>query len=245
MFQDVKGRVFCCDPVILSPVQFAQLLITLSQTQIWVRGRDFLPKGPAIVVSNHRSFLDAPILMVALDRPIHIACHYYLSQVPGIKDIVLQLGCLPLRQGSRNQIQFFRQAELIFAQGGWVGVFPEGAERIACKSSPREVGVCHAGFVHLALRSQASSLPILPVGIRVYKEKTITDIPLSFFRWFDPTEPMFQGNGFHPVLLYEEVEVCIGEPLLLDPVSYASMPKRKYIQDFTEKTRSVLQEMVT
>lgn len=225
-------------------MQLSHLLLTLCQTQIWVRGRHLLPKGPAVVVSNHRSFLDAPILIAAFDHPVHIACHYYLSQVPGLKDIVLQLGCLPLQQGSRNQIQFFRQANLIFSQGGWVGVFPEGAERIACKSSPHEVGMLYPGFVHLALRSQVSPLPILPVGIRVLKEQTVTDIPLSFFRWFDPTEPMFQGHGSHPVLLYEEVEVSIGELLWADPGSYAATDKRKYIEDFTEQTRCVLQEMV-
>ncbi|WP_318528530.1 1-acyl-sn-glycerol-3-phosphate acyltransferase [Plectonema radiosum] len=35
-----------------------------------------------LVVSNHRSFMDAPVLMEALSNPIRFACHHYMGQVP-------------------------------------------------------------------------------------------------------------------------------------------------------------------
>ncbi|NJL98741.1 MAG: 1-acyl-sn-glycerol-3-phosphate acyltransferase [Synechococcaceae cyanobacterium SM2_3_2] len=195
------------------PLAVAQSLLQVCQTEVRVEGRQHLPAGAAIVVSNHRSFLDAPVLIAALGQPIQLACHYYLSQVPGLREVALGLGCIPLKQGSRNQVHFFRAAENQLRQGSSVGLFPEGARRIACVSSPTDVGDFQAGFVHLALKSRIRPLPIVPVAIYAQQEWRSWDIPLSVFRWFDITEPMFQADGGHPVVIYRQVAVRILPPI--------------------------------
>jgi hypothetical protein len=107
----------------------AQLLLTLFQTEVWVEGKEHVPAGPLVVVSNHRSFLDAPVLIAGLDRPIRFACHYYLAQVPLLREIALALDCIPLKQGSRQQIHFFRQAQASLAAGGVWGSSQKGRSR--------------------------------------------------------------------------------------------------------------------
>lgn len=173
----------------------AQVLLGLFQTEVWVEGKERVPQGPLLVVSNHRSFLDAPVLIAGLDRPIRFACHYYLSQVPLLREVALALGCIPLQQGSGPQLAFFRQAQATLAAGGGVGIFPEGAEQITRETSPQELGWFQPGFAHLALAAGVDPLPILPVAVWAQEEWRAMDIPMAFFRWFDPTEPRFQRPG--------------------------------------------------
>ncbi|WP_244351662.1 lysophospholipid acyltransferase family protein [Thermostichus vulcanus] len=197
------------------PTDLAHLLLSLCQTEVWVEGSEQLPDGPMVVVSNHRSFLDAPVLIAGLGRPIRFACHYYLSQVPLLREIALGLGCIPLRQGSQRQMHFFRQAQASLAAGMGVGIFPEGAEQITRETSPQAVGRFQPGFAHLALASGVDPLPIVPVAVRVWEEWRGVDIPMAFFRWFDPTEPMFQQETGHPVVFYRRVALKVGSPLWL------------------------------
>ncbi|MDX2272285.1 MAG: lysophospholipid acyltransferase family protein [Cyanobacteriota bacterium] len=224
------------------PLPLAQLLLSLCQTQVWVEGRERLPRGAALIISNHRSFLDAPVLLAGLNRPVRLACHYYLTQVPLLRDIALGLGCIPLQQRPHKQIHFFREAEATLGQAGYVGLFPEGAERIASLSSPGEIGSFQPGFAHLALASQVDPLPIVPVAIRVRQEWQAPGIPLPVFRLFDQTEPMFQGNGGHPVVIYREVHLSIAEPIW---IGQADRPKDRHrrqqkIQDLVARAEALV-----
>ncbi len=229
---------------LISPLQLAELLLTLCNTQVWVQGRHLLPPGPAIIISNHRSFLDAPLLMAALGRPIQFACHYYLTQVPGLREIVQGLGCIPLKQGCANQVHFFRQAEHHLHQCGSIGIFPEGARQITRGCSPAEMASFQAGFAHLAYRSHIDPLPIIPVSIQVQQEWLAPPLPLALFRWVDPTEPMFQGEGSHPVVIYEDVSVTIGKPLWVRQEDRAARgaEKQRQIHLLTDKAYQTVQE---
>lgn len=196
-------------------MELAHLLLFLCQTEVGVEGGERLPEGAMVVVSNHRSFLDAPVLMVGLGRPIRFACHYYLSQVPLLREIALGLGCIPLQQGSQGQIPFFRQAQASLAAGISVGMFPEGAEQITRRTDPHALGRFQPGFAHLALAARVDPLPIVPVAVRVWEEWQGVEIPMAFFRWFDPTEPMFYQETGHPVVFYRRVTLKVGSPLWL------------------------------
>ncbi|NEP46915.1 MAG: 1-acyl-sn-glycerol-3-phosphate acyltransferase, partial [Okeania sp. SIO2H7] len=148
------------------PLQLSHGLLTVAGTQVSVRYRERIPKaGPLLIVSNHRSFLDAPLLMAALDRSVRFACHHYMSQVPVLKDMVNALGCFPLdAPGQRRQV-FFQKATSILQSQQPVGIFPEGANPMVRSTQPHELGRFHRGFAHLALRMPIESLAILPVAI--------------------------------------------------------------------------------
>ncbi|HEY9813558.1 MAG TPA: 1-acyl-sn-glycerol-3-phosphate acyltransferase, partial [Candidatus Sericytochromatia bacterium] len=63
-----------------SPLQISNLLLTAMGTRMFVYYQDRVPMGsPVLLVSNHRSFMDPPLLMAAIKRPIRFACHHYMG----------------------------------------------------------------------------------------------------------------------------------------------------------------------
>jgi len=72
-----------------------------------------------LVVSNHRSFMDTPILMATMKRPIRFACHLH-GAVPVMREIVTELAALSLEAQNTGSKAFFPgdSADADFS-GGW------------------------------------------------------------------------------------------------------------------------------
>jgi len=201
-----------------SPLQMSRSVLTAMGTRLFVYHEDRIPEDSAVlVVSNHRSFMDAPLLMAALGRPVRIACHHYMGQVPIMREIVKQLGCFPLEEPQHRQQAFFQQATKLLQQGQWVGVFPEGAQPMVHLTQPSEMGKFHRGFAHLALRIPVRDLAILPVAIASLEETVQWTVPLRLLRVFDPSEPLFEQPGLHPMVLQRRVAVLVGRPYWIKP----------------------------
>lgn len=201
-----------------SPLVISQQLLTLSGTRFFCHYSDRIPQNAAlIVVSNHRSFMDAPLLMAALHRPIRFACHHYMGQVPVMREFVLRLGCFPLDAPDQRQHSLFHQATQLLHTQQAVGIFPEGTHPMVHLTEPRQLGSLHRGFAHLALRAPVKNLAILPVAILSQQETTSFPIPLKFLSWFDPSEPLFNQPGWHPMVTYQRADVLAGRPLWITP----------------------------
>ncbi len=201
-----------------SPLQMSRSVLTAMGTRLFVYHEDRIPQDSAVlVVSNHRSFMDAPLLMAALGRPVRIACHHYMGQVPIMREIVKQLGCFPLEEPQQRQQAFFQQATKLLQQRQWVGIFPEGAQPMVHLTQPSEMGKFHRGFAHLALRIPVRDLAILPVAIASLEETVQWTVPLRLLRVFDPSEPLFEQPGLHPMVLQRRVAVLVGRPYWIKP----------------------------
>lgn len=199
------------------PLDMSNWLLTLSRVRMSVHGRDRLPPHPSmVVVSNHRSIMDAPLLMSAVGRPVRFACHHYMSQVPGLRNVINALGCLPLDAPDKGQTAFFRRAKKALGDGEAVGIFPEGAAPMVSKTAPDNLNAFHRGFAHLALRAPVDELAIVPVAIAAHRETNNSVIPLRLLSLFDASEPLFQQPGWHPAVFYQEVNVMIGRPVRVD-----------------------------
>jgi 1-acyl-sn-glycerol-3-phosphate acyltransferase len=196
-----------------NPVGFSHLLLSSIGTHINLIYPERIPVGNEILlVSNHRSFLDAPLLMVALDQPIRFACHHYMSQVPILRETVEAFGCFPLEAANQRHQVFFQQASRFLQTSQRVGIFPEGSQPMVQSTPPEKVGAFHRGFAHLALRSPIPKLAVLPVAIASQAESIFPGVPLPLLRFFDPSEPLFETLGWHPLILYHRVQVLIGRP---------------------------------
>ena len=165
------------------------------------------------MVSNHRSFTDAPLLMAAIDRPIRFACHHYMGEVPVMREVVSQLGCFPLASPNQRQHDFFAQATQLLQTNQAVGVFPEGTQPMVKLTAADKMGDFQRGFAHLALRAPVRDLAILPIAILSEQETNNWAVPLRMLHWFDPSEPLFDQSGWHPMVLYQRVTVAIGRPI--------------------------------
>lgn len=101
-----------------SPLTLSYLLLSSLGTQISVSYPERIPPtGGLVVVSNHRSFMDAPVLMAALRQPIRFACHHYMGQVPVLRELVNALGCFPLDSPEQGQRFFFVKLVNCFKPG--------------------------------------------------------------------------------------------------------------------------------
>jgi 1-acyl-sn-glycerol-3-phosphate acyltransferase len=220
-----------------SPLLISQQLLTLMGTRLFVHHQNRVPTDSAIlVVSNHRSFMDAPLLMAAIDRSIRFACHHYMGQVPVLREFVTRLGCFPLDAPDQRQQMFFHQATQLLQTRQAVGIFPEGAQPMVQLTCPNDMGEFQRGFAHLALRAPITDLAILPVAIASHSESTTSPFPLKLLSWFDPSEPLFNQSGWHPMVVYQHVDVLVGRPIWITNAqrqSYRGKQARTVVSDLT------------
>ncbi|HEY9668671.1 MAG TPA: lysophospholipid acyltransferase family protein [Coleofasciculaceae cyanobacterium] len=201
-----------------SPLQLSRSLLMAMGTRVYMYHEDRIPEDAAVVVvSNHRSFMDTPLLMAALDRSIRTACHHYMEKVPVMHEIVRHMGAFPLREPEYRRQAFFDQATQLLKQRQWVGVFPEGTQPMVHLTKPSEMGKFHRGFAHLALRAPVENLAVLPVAIASIEETVYPAVPLRLLRLFDPSEPLFEQSGWHPMVLFHRVAVLVGRPYWITP----------------------------
>ncbi|MGF1522557.1 MAG: lysophospholipid acyltransferase family protein [Leptolyngbyaceae cyanobacterium] len=227
------------------PLELSNSILRLIGTQLRVEGQTRVPVGtPLVVVSNHRSALDAPVLMSAMERPIAFACHQYMVNVPVLKAVVEQFGAFPLA----TPRHFFREARQRLCCKQTIGLFPEGARPMVTVQPPRAMNSFQRGFAHLALRAPVSSLAILPVALVSDDPGIESPIPLKLLGWFDPSEPLFQQSGGHPIVLYRHVTVRIGAPIWItsdERQRYKGCNGAYYAQQLTQRCWTAVHELLS
>ncbi|WP_026734317.1 lysophospholipid acyltransferase family protein [Fischerella sp. PCC 9605] len=231
-----------------SPLNFSRCLLAALSTQMFRYYEDRIPQDASVlVVSNHRSFMDAPILMSALSSPIRFACHHYMGQVPVMREIVTGLGCFPLEANQQRQQSFFQRAQQLLQSKQLVGVFPEGTEPMVKFTQPNRMGEFQRGFAHLALRAAVQDLAILPVAIASLEEVNTSAVPLRLLSLFDPSEPLFNQPGFHPLVIYNRVAVLIGCPYWITPQhqqQYQGKHAKTVVVELTEHCRNEIANLL-
>ncbi|HEY9827258.1 MAG TPA: lysophospholipid acyltransferase family protein [Stenomitos sp.] len=231
-----------------SPLLLSRLLLSGLGTEVSVEYQNRIPqKGSLLVVSNHRSYMDAPLLMTALNQSIRFACHHYMGQVPVLRDIVQALGCFPLEERQQRQHDFFAQASRLLQQGENVGIFPEGGQPMVQLTQPDQMTRFHRGFAHLALRTSLPDLMVLPVAIAARTETSYPAFPVHLLGLFDPSEALFEHGGWHPVVTYHQVKILIGRPQpisMVDRQQYQGKQARKLATELTQYCHTEIDQLL-
>lgn len=137
----------------------ATAVVTALFTDWRVDGRAVVPRtGPLIVVANHFSFVDPPVLAASFPRPISYLGKVELWGSPVARAFSRAIGIIPLRRGQPDR-PALRAALTVLERGGVVGVFPEGTRG---RERPR---VLKPGLAGTALLARLSNAPLIPVGI--------------------------------------------------------------------------------
>ncbi|MEB3210074.1 MAG: 1-acyl-sn-glycerol-3-phosphate acyltransferase, partial [Leptolyngbyaceae bacterium] len=91
-----------------------------------IYGADHVPKhGPLIVVSNHASDFDPPILSNCVGRPVSYMAKEELFRVPVFKQAIELYGAYPVKRGKGDR-SAIRSALERLEQGWAVGIFLQG-----------------------------------------------------------------------------------------------------------------------
>ena len=123
----VLGVMFGRHPSFLS--RFAMWIVPAPFYRLRVEGAENIPgEGGALLVCNHISFADAPLLQTAVrDRPIRFLIHKSYYEKPFFRFFARRLRCIPIaaEDSPRELISSLRAATEAIRGGDLVCVFPE------------------------------------------------------------------------------------------------------------------------
>jgi 1-acyl-sn-glycerol-3-phosphate acyltransferase len=114
---------------------------------------------PIIVMANHQSYLDIPVLYAALPEPFGMLAKQELFRLPIFSAAMRNMRCIPIdRDNVRQSLASLRRAAEQIRGGNSIVVFPEGT-----RSADGALQELKTGPFYLA---EMARVPIVPVGIR-------------------------------------------------------------------------------
>jgi 1-acyl-sn-glycerol-3-phosphate acyltransferase len=138
---------------------WAQLILWSALIRVKVEGAERVPAGgPVVFMSNHESWLDIPVLLVAIPGQVRFLAKSSLFSIPFLGWAMRSMGFIPVdRENRRTAIKSFEAAAARIRAGRSVLVFPEETRTSDGSLLPFQRG----GFL-IALKA---GLPIVPVGL--------------------------------------------------------------------------------
>ncbi len=161
----------------LTPIYFVR-------NRIKVSGRENVPKDrPCLIVGNHLSHFDPPLLCIATDVPMAYVAKEELFEVPILKHLINFYGAIPINR-AKTQKSTIKTVKKIFEAGWNVGMFVEGTR----SKTPGTLGRPHLGAAYFAYTNK---VPILPVGI-IDTHKSWKQAEARIGKPFEPSKDLEQ-----------------------------------------------------
>jgi 1-acyl-sn-glycerol-3-phosphate acyltransferase len=127
--------------------------------RVHIAGAENIPKqGAAVIVPNHKSFLDSFFIALATKRHLRFMGKSELFEGIWGRPFVA-LGAFPVRRGESDQ-DALETARTILRQGELLALFPEGTR----VREPEELGAPKRGAARLALEAGAPMIPAAITG---------------------------------------------------------------------------------
>ncbi|MFK8017617.1 MAG: MFS transporter [Gammaproteobacteria bacterium] len=165
------------------------------------RGADNLPlEGPAVLVCNHVSYVDAMIIGSASRPPVRFVMYHKIFRIPVLRFIFRTAQAIPIasqREDPELLAQAFDKVALELARGNVVCIFPEGR-----LTADGEMNEFKAGIEKIIERSP---VPVVPMALRGLWGSVFSRHPGKL--WSRATRGLFS-----------KIELNIGEPIAPEEV---------------------------
>jgi 1-acyl-sn-glycerol-3-phosphate acyltransferase len=143
-------------------MRFVDWLLISVLYRVRVDGLERIPEeGPALLVCNHVSFMDALIIMGSVRRPVRFVMYYKIFKVPVLRFVFRAAKAIPIAGGKENpklMARAFDDIDAALADGELVCIFPEGGLTLDGEIAPFRPGVEKI----LARRP----VPVIPMALR-------------------------------------------------------------------------------
>ncbi|HQD49037.1 1-acyl-sn-glycerol-3-phosphate acyltransferase, partial [Ottowia sp.] len=181
-----------------------------------VTGEAHIPTdGPAVLVANHVSFVDAVLLMAASPRPIRFLMDHRIFKVPllgWLFKLAKAIPVAPQKEDPEAYQRAFDQAAQVLREGDLLGIFPEGGITRDGQLQPFK-----GGIMKILECAQADGLqvPVVPMAL--------TNLWGSYFSRIEK-----EGAMVRPFRrgLFNRVGLNVGEAVAPEQVTPAALHER-------------------
>lgn len=148
-------RLTPSDPCYLGGYWLSFWILTLGWGgRAWNRHR-LPPTGPMLIVCNHASHADPPLVGVGVGRPAAYLARHTLFTIPVLGWWIRQVGAFPIdRDAGKGGLEAVLK---LLADGHRVLMFPEGTRTETGRLQPFKPGV--------ALIAKKANCPVVPCGV--------------------------------------------------------------------------------
>jgi 1-acyl-sn-glycerol-3-phosphate acyltransferase len=143
-------------------MRFVDWLLISVLYRVRTDGLERIPdEGPALLVCNHVSFMDALIIMGSVRRPVRFVMYYKIFKVPVLSFVFRAAKAIPIAGGRENpklMAHAFDAIDAALADGELVCIFPEGG-----LTSDGEIATFRPGVEKILARHP---VPVVPMALR-------------------------------------------------------------------------------
>ena len=160
IFVITAGQVGCARLATKFMRFWSQMVLWVFNVRVNATGLGNLPaSGGAIMVFNHQSHFDIPVLMLSTKQSIRFGAKIELFKIPMFGLAMRAVGTLPIARDNRNEVlRIYKMAATRFKENTIFVLAPEGT-----RQSEPKLGKFKKGPVFFALGAQ---VPIIPAVIK-------------------------------------------------------------------------------
>lgn len=141
----------------------ARRIVALTGSTITVKGTEHLPQeGAVLYVANHQSYMDIPVIMSVIERPVGFVAKEEIGKIPFFKKWIVHMKCVLITRGdARKALTAILQAAKLLQQGHSLVLYPEGT-----RSKDGMLGEFKAGSLKAAQKGKSMIVPLAVDGAR-------------------------------------------------------------------------------
>lgn len=137
---------------------FARQMLKNAGVTVEIHGAENFTGVPAVIVANHQSDFDIPIMLASMDKPYGMVAKMSIKKIPLVRTWMDYIGCTFIdRSDARQSIKALNESGNQITLGRSIVIFPEGT-----RSKSDEMAEFGSGAFKVAFKHKA---PIIPVCI--------------------------------------------------------------------------------